>query len=74
MTSEAGKQIITISILPNISRSKNNQIMKFGKLIENEMRNIFLAISYTKCGGVTLPRPFFFKKKTIIEHISESIV
>ena len=34
MTSQTGQQIITIQILPNISRSKGNQTMKFGQLIE----------------------------------------
>ena len=34
MTSQIGKQIMTIHILPNISRSKKNQTMKFGKFIE----------------------------------------
>ena len=33
---------ITIFILPNSSRSKGNQIMKFGQLIEYNMINIFL--------------------------------
>ena len=33
MTSKTGKQIITIHILPNISRSKGNKIMKFGQFI-----------------------------------------
>ena len=32
MTSQPGKQ--TIAILPNISRSKGNRIMKFGQLME----------------------------------------
>ena len=32
--------------------------MKFGQLIERNMRNIFLEKSYTKCGGETIPRPF----------------
>ena len=41
-TSENGKQIITIHGLPSISRSKENQIMKFGQLMEYIMRNIFL--------------------------------
>ena len=31
MTSQAGQQIITIHILPNISRSEGNQTMKFGQ-------------------------------------------
>ena len=34
MTSQTGKQIITIHVLPNISRSKGNQAMKFGQLID----------------------------------------
>ena len=32
--------------------------MKFGQLIERNMRNIFLEKSYTKWGGETSPRPF----------------
>ena len=41
MTSQTGKQMVTIHILPNISRSKDNQIMKFDQLIEINVRNIF---------------------------------
>ena len=37
---------IAINILLNISRSKDNQTMKFGQLIEY-IRNIFLEKSYT---------------------------
>ena len=32
--------------------------MKFGELIECNMKNIFLEKSYTKCDGETSPRPF----------------
>ena len=49
---------MTIHILTNISRSKGNQVMKFGQLIEYKMGNIFLEKSYTKCGGEAIPRPF----------------
>ena len=35
----------------NISRSKGNQEMKFGPLIEYNMRNIFVEKSYTKYAG-----------------------
>ena len=63
MTSQPGKQQITIHILPNISRSKNNQTMKFGRLIEYNMRNIFLEKSYAKCGQETISRPFYKKSK-----------
>ena len=36
-------------ILPNISRSKGNEALKFGQLIEYNMRNIFVEKSYAKC-------------------------
>ena len=65
MTSQPGQQIIVIHILPNISRSKDNQTMKFGQLIECNIRNIFLGKSYTKCGGETSTRPFSEKLKLI---------
>ena len=55
--------MIVIHILANISRSLGNQTMKFGQLIECNMRNIFLAKTYTKCGGETSPRPFSEKLK-----------
>ena len=58
MTSQPGKQPIAIHILPNISRSKGNQKIKFGELVEHKTRNIFLETSYTKCGGQTIPGPF----------------
>ena len=57
MTSQPGKQTIEIHI------SKGNQNMKFGQLIECNMRNIFLEKSYTKCGGETSPRRFSEKLK-----------
>ena len=53
-------------MLPNISRSKDNQTMKFGQLIECNMRNIFLEKSYTKCDGEASPRPFSEKLKLSI--------
>ena len=31
--------------------------MKFGQLIEYNLRNIFLLKSYTECGGEASPRP-----------------
>ena len=34
--------------MSNISRSKNNQTMKFGQLIECNVRNIFLEKPYAK--------------------------
>ena len=40
--------------------------MKFGQSIKCNMRNIFLEISYAKCGGETSPRPFSEKLKLSI--------
>ena len=57
------KQTIAIHVLPNISRSKSNQTMIFGQLIEYKMRNIFLEKSYTKCDGETDPVPKILSKK-----------
>ena len=66
LTSQPGKQTIATHILTNISRSKDNQAMKFGQLIEYNMKNIFLDQPYTKCGGETIPRPFLRKSKLSI--------
>ena len=66
VTSQLGQQTTAIYILINISRSKCNQIIKFGQLIEYKMRNIFLETSYTKCDGETIPRPFSKKAKASI--------
>ena len=49
MTLQPGQQTVAIQILLNISRSKGNQIMKFGHLIEYNMGNTFIERSYTKC-------------------------
>ena len=39
-----------------MSRSKDNQAMKLGQLIECNMRNIFPEKSYTKYGGQDFPK------------------
>ena len=51
------KEILTTHTLPNISRSKGNQAMKFSQFIECNIINNFLEKSYTKCGGESGPRP-----------------
>ena len=51
MTSQTGQQVIAIQILSNISRSKNNETMKFGQFVEQNMSNFFLEKSFIKCGG-----------------------
>ena len=50
-------------ILPNIWRNKGNQTMKFGQLIEYNIRNISLKKSFSKCGGETIPRQYSKKSK-----------
>ena len=42
MTSQRGKQTIAVHTLPNISIIKGSQTIKFGQLIEYDMRNAFL--------------------------------
>ena len=66
MTSQPGQQTIAINILPNISRSKGNQAMKWGQLIEYNMNSIFVEKSYTKCAGEAIPRPLSKKSKLSI--------
>ena len=45
---------------------KGNQAMKFGQLIEYNMRRILSKKSYTKCAGETIPRPLSKKSKLSI--------
>ena len=40
--------------------------MKFGQLIECNMRNSFVEKSYAKYGRKTIPRPFSKKLKLIV--------
>ena len=51
-------------------RTKSNQTMKFGQLIECNMRKIFLEKSYTKCDLENSPRPFSEKLKLSISLIN----
>ena len=66
MTQLPGYQRNVIKILPQISRSKGNQTMKFGQLIECNMENIFLKMSYRKYDEETSPSPFSENIKLII--------
>ena len=58
MMPQTGKKIIAIHILSNISKSKGNQRMKFGQLIEYSMENIFLENSNTNCRENLVPDTF----------------
>ena len=42
MSSKPESQKIAIQVLPNISRRKGNQTMKFHQLMQNNTRNTFL--------------------------------
>ena len=64
MTSQPGQQTIAIHILTNISRSKGNQTVKLGQLIEYNKRNIFLQKLCKKWGREISPRPLFVFKKS----------
>ena len=64
MTLQTGHKVITIHILPNISKSKSHQAMKFDQWIK--MRNTFLEKSYIKFGAEVSPRPFCEKSKAIV--------
>ena len=52
--------------LPNISGSNGKKAMKFGQLIEYNMKNNFVEKSYTKCAEETIPRSLSRKSKLSI--------
>ena len=68
MMSQSGQQIITIRILSNISRSKDNQTMKLGQIIEHNMINIFIEKSYTKRSVESEP---FIKKSKLSKYLDQ---
>ena len=47
MTSQPEKQTTVMHMLPNIQKSKGNDKIKFGQLIECNMKNIFFEKFYT---------------------------
>ena len=72
MTPHIGQKISIIHILSNISRSKENRQRQFYQLLDYNMRNIFLEIPYTKCGGEASPRLFLKKSKFMISPREQS--
>ena len=62
MASLGKKKLQYTYLLPNISRSKGNQTIKFDQSIEYSTRKE----SNTKCGGAAIPRPFSKKSKLSI--------
>ena len=71
MSLQPGKQTNAIHILLNILKSKDNQKMKFGQLIEYSVRNIFYKKAYSKWVEKLFPDPFLENQS---EQISGSIV
>ena len=65
MTSQPGQQTITIHILPNISRSKDNQVMKLRQVIEDNKKT-FLNMMQKMSQGNQF-QTTFFKKKSLYE-------
>ena len=57
MTSQVGQQLFIIHLLPDISKSKGNQAINFGQLIEHNARILFLQKSYKKLDKQTKFRP-----------------
>ena len=70
MTSQPGWQTSAIHIFPLYSHigpiPREVKTMKFGQLIEYNLKNIFLEKLYRKYGGETSPRPFSQKLKLTI--------
>ena len=58
MMPQPGRQAIAKHILPNISRSKGNQTMKFAQLIEYNMKNIFVKNHTLSVVEELFPDPF----------------
>ena len=63
MASQPGKQVITMHILPNISKSNENQTMKFRQLMKYSMRKSFLKNDTRNVIEKNVPRPFSKKLK-----------
>ena len=74
MTSHPWKETIAIHTLLKFSKSKCNEAIKIGQLIEYNIRNIFLEKSYTKCDGEAIPSPFSKTSKLSISLDQQSIV
>ena len=67
ITPQYGEQRIKIHILTNISRSKGNQILKFGQGKQCSKRNIFFKNYGENEAGRLIADLFLFFKKPIFE-------
>ena len=67
MTLHIGQQIIAVHILPNISWSKDNQVMRFGQLIEYYIKIFFLKYHAENKTERLVPDLFFFFKEALFK-------
>ena len=56
MMSQARQQIITIHILPNISKGDDSQALKLGHLVKYSVKNTFSRAAFKKWDRVTSSR------------------
>ena len=72
-----GQQTITLHVLPNISRSKGNQAIKLGQLIQYSVKNVFSEIMQKLRSGEWFQTSFFekalYKVKAGCQHLSFNI-
>ena len=64
MMSQPGKQTITIHILLNIEKGKNNEILSVDR-IKREKKLFFFQKSHGKWGRETSSKTFYFSKSFI---------
>lgn len=57
--SHTGTQMITMNMLSDISKSKDNKTVKFGQLLKSNMRNISVKNYAENRGRKTKFRPLF---------------
>ena len=67
MTSQTGQQIITTHVFSNIARSKGNKTMKFGQLIEYDVRGILRNNHAENEAGILVPDCFLLSKKAFCQ-------
>ena len=72
MWSSNGKQKCAMHTLDNNSRSKGYQPMKFGRIIEDKVRNIFLQRSCWKWGEEIAQYSLFYEIKASGQHLSSN--
>ena len=65
ITSQAGQQRIALQILSIISRSKSIQTIKFGQLIEHNVKKVFLKNFTQNMVEKLFPDRFIYKKLNI---------